>query len=194
MNGTSPKYQRTHEELKKQALDLFLNKGYEASSIQEITKKTGLSVGAFYRHFASKEAIFAEIWDDYAGTNIEHTLNEVEKTTSLLSAMDYLLAENENFSKNEVTNKLYAIYASLAVSKKLNSFPHINQSSKKYRQMLYQLIKKYCTDFTEEEAMTTANAMHCLMNTYSMRNADAFQAFHFEKDAFRKCILTLLHL
>ncbi len=30
--------------------------------------------------------------------------------------MDYLLAENENFSKNETTNKLYAIYASLAVS------------------------------------------------------------------------------
>lgn len=47
MNGTSPKYQRTHEELKKQALDLFLSKGYEASSIQEITHKTGLSVGAF---------------------------------------------------------------------------------------------------------------------------------------------------
>ena len=164
MNGTSPKYQRTHEELKKQALDLFLSKGYEASSIQEITHKTGLSVGAFYRHFASKEA------------------------------MDYLLAENENFSKNETTNKLYAIYASLAVSQKLDTFPHINQSSKKYRQMLYQLIKKYCADFTEEEAITTANAMHCLMNTYSMRNADAFQAFHFERNAFRKCILTLLRL
>ncbi len=59
--------------IKKQALDLFLSKGYEASSIQEITHKTGLSVGAFYRHFASKEAIFAEIWDDYAGANIERT-------------------------------------------------------------------------------------------------------------------------
>lgn len=194
MNGTSTKYQRTHEELKKQALDLFLNKGYEASSIQEITQNAGLSVGAFYRHFESKETIFAEIWDEYAGTNIEQTLEEVEKASSLSSAIDYLLEENEKFSENEITNKLYAIYASLAFSKKLDSFPHLNQSSRKYRQMLYELIKKYCEGFTEKESLTTANALHCLMNTYSMRNADSLQAFHFDKDAFRKCIFTLLHL
>lgn len=191
---TSGKYQKTHENLKIQALELFLDKGYDAASIQEITQRAGLSVGAFYRHFNSKEGIFVEIWDEYTGANIERTLIEVEKRDSVEVAMDYLLQECENFSNDETTNKLYAIYASLAVSQRLDAFPHMNQSSRKYRQVLHQLIRKYNPDIPEEDAVTCANALHCLMNTYSTRNGETFQAFCFEKEAFRKCVFALLSI
>lgn len=191
---TSAKYQKTHENLKIQALKLFLDKGYEATSIQEITQKAGLSVGAFYRHFDSKEGIFVEIWDEYTGANIEKTLIEVEKRDSVEAAMDYLLQECESFSNDETTNKLYAIYASLAVSQRLDAFPHMEQSSRKYRQVLHRLIQEYNPDIEEMDAVTRANALHCLMNTYSTRNGETFQAFCFDKEAFRKCVFALLSL
>jgi AcrR family transcriptional regulator len=40
---------------------LFGEKGYFETNIHEVTGAAGLSVGAFYTHFASKEAFYAEI-------------------------------------------------------------------------------------------------------------------------------------
>ena len=37
---------------------LFIEKGYDHASLQEIIDETGLSKGAIYHHFTSKEDIF----------------------------------------------------------------------------------------------------------------------------------------
>ncbi len=37
---------------------LFIETGYDRASLQEIIDETGLSKGAIYHHFASKEDIF----------------------------------------------------------------------------------------------------------------------------------------
>lgn len=43
------------------AARLFLTKGYDKTSLQEIIEETKLSKGAIYHHFASKEEIFVRI-------------------------------------------------------------------------------------------------------------------------------------
>ena len=43
------------------AARLFLEKGYDRTSLQDIIQQTGLSKGAIYHHFSSKEAIFEAI-------------------------------------------------------------------------------------------------------------------------------------
>ncbi len=40
---------------------LFLEKGYDSTSLQDIMNETGLSKGAIYHHFSSKEEILARI-------------------------------------------------------------------------------------------------------------------------------------
>lgn len=45
------------------AIELFAKKGYEATSIQEITEHCGISKGAFYLSFKSKEELFLAIID-----------------------------------------------------------------------------------------------------------------------------------
>lgn len=42
---------------------LFIEKGYDAASLQDIIDATGLSKGAIYHHFSSKEDIFYSVCD-----------------------------------------------------------------------------------------------------------------------------------
>lgn len=59
--------QLTHRRLIDVAREVFLNQGYEATSVGDIIKASGLSRATFYAHFASKDAVLreqtTEIWD-----------------------------------------------------------------------------------------------------------------------------------
>ena len=48
----------TKERILQTALELFAHKGYEAVSVSDIAGALGLTKGALYRHFESKQAIF----------------------------------------------------------------------------------------------------------------------------------------
>ncbi len=50
----------TKEKILKQSGHLFNTQGYKATSISDITKATGLTKGAIYRHFESKAALEME--------------------------------------------------------------------------------------------------------------------------------------
>lgn len=50
---------------------LFIEKGYERASLQDIIDATGLSKGAIYHHFASKEDIFYSVCDRIGQRNAE---------------------------------------------------------------------------------------------------------------------------
>lgn len=52
------------ERIKEVALQLFLSKGYEATSLNEIIKKSGGSYSSIYDHFKNKEGLFLCIVSD----------------------------------------------------------------------------------------------------------------------------------
>jgi len=47
-----------------QAHRLFTERGFEATSIDEIAEAAGVAKGAVYHHFASKEAVFLRVLED----------------------------------------------------------------------------------------------------------------------------------
>ncbi len=49
---------QTKEFILKTAFSLFLQKNYKAVTLKEIVDKTGLSKGAFYHYYTSKEKLF----------------------------------------------------------------------------------------------------------------------------------------
>lgn len=53
------------QELMNHAVHFFSIKGFHQTSVQEIAKAAGISKGAFYKHFDSKEGIFVEILKQY---------------------------------------------------------------------------------------------------------------------------------
>jgi AcrR family transcriptional regulator len=57
-------YKAPRAEVLKTALDLFSSKGYSATKMSDIAGKVGISVGALYLRFKSKEALCLELIKD----------------------------------------------------------------------------------------------------------------------------------
>ena len=56
----------TLENIQRAALDEFLDKGFLGASLRQIVKNAGVTTGAFYGYFSSKEALFASIVEPHA--------------------------------------------------------------------------------------------------------------------------------
>lgn len=55
----------TKEHILKTAFCLFLQKSFKEVTMKEIVEKTGVSKGAFYHYFPSKESLFTEVLDTF---------------------------------------------------------------------------------------------------------------------------------
>lgn len=77
VNRFTRRKQRTRESLKRAAIELILEKGYDAVSVQDITDRADLGRGTFYVHFpegkdAGKEAvIWAALQEDFEAFEAE---------------------------------------------------------------------------------------------------------------------------
>lgn len=76
------------------ATHLFVEKGYDATSLQDIINETNLSKGAIYHHFSSKEEIFEAIFRRIGEENTtalakvrdDKSLNGLEKLRAIFKA------------------------------------------------------------------------------------------------------------
>ncbi len=59
---TIPRGELTHEEILRCAHELFLERGFNGTSMRQIAQRAGIAVGGIYNHFASKEEIFEAIF------------------------------------------------------------------------------------------------------------------------------------
>ena len=56
----------TLEKIQQAALTEFLDKGFLSASLRQIVKNAGVTTGAFYGYFSSKEALFASLVEPHA--------------------------------------------------------------------------------------------------------------------------------
>ena len=57
--------EETRSRLLLAALDSFAERGYDATGVAEICQRAGVSKGAFYHHFTSKQALFVALLDQW---------------------------------------------------------------------------------------------------------------------------------
>jgi AcrR family transcriptional regulator len=55
----------TREKIRRVALELFAEQGYEKTSLREIADRLGVTKAALYYHFKTKEAIVTSLVDDF---------------------------------------------------------------------------------------------------------------------------------
>lgn len=80
---------KTKRKIFETAMKLFADKGYDATSIEEITAMVGVAKGTLYYHFSSKEEIFKFLVEE----GVKLLTNSIEiKTEKLTSSIDKIRA------------------------------------------------------------------------------------------------------
>lgn len=97
-----------NHEIKKRELlaiaeKLFLDKGYEQTSIDDILKETGISKGGFYHYFKSKDEILSESIRNIIEESIEYLKPVVEdKTLDALEKFKLFMKKKAEFQSSKV--------------------------------------------------------------------------------------------
>lgn len=82
------------------ALKLFHEKGFNASSVQDITEDAGVPKGSFYNHYDSKEDLAAKVIDHYGRLSERHSLLTDESVAPLDRLDRYFQTLNKMVAAN----------------------------------------------------------------------------------------------
>ncbi|MTI71850.1 MAG: TetR/AcrR family transcriptional regulator [Firmicutes bacterium] len=89
------------------ALDLFYKNGYDNTSVKAIIDEVGVSKGAFYHYFSSKEEVLETIAKRYAESLVkiidkiesDNSLNGLEKMNKVISSLQEYKKEHKEYRK-----------------------------------------------------------------------------------------------
>ena len=92
------------------AIELMEKEGFDNITIADISKKAGVSVGAFYHYFNSKHDILAEIFhraDEYFSTQVVNSLSPASIPEQIVEYFDHYAKFNLT-SGVETTQQLFS--------------------------------------------------------------------------------------
>lgn len=184
------KSEMTHKELLDSMVELFLEKGYEETSIKDIADAAGYSVGSFYRHWKSKQEAFMEFWDSYVSDFIRCSIENIPENCTQEEMIDYLIRRSEEYSHNEITVKLYV---SSRVLSAMYKYEGLGDWANRFTQVIYNFVKKSTGCLDERRLMTTANIIHVILDTHAMQYSTVVDP-HYDIDSsvMRDCIMDIL--
>lgn len=106
-------YEKTHELILKSAMESFLENGFRGASIRNICKDAGVTNGAFYAHFNSKDELFSAL--------VSEKLRVFNDTYQELSEMNIESAEDVvrifEMSYGSIETLIHYVYAERDVFK-----------------------------------------------------------------------------
>lgn len=154
------KMTKVREKLLNTALELFLDKGYDNTTVNEIIKKSKTSKGSFYHHFRGKEELlfcvaykFDEVYDDWLKTE--------DSTKSALQR----LKDFNVFVCNNLENSPYKVfYSDLYGMQVRTQFErHILNPDRLY----YKLVNRLFKEAIENGEITTNRSYSELGKLYT---------------------------
>ena len=132
MKGMNVKLNKTKRKIFETSMKLFAEKGYDATSIEEITATVGVEKGTLYYHFSSKEEILNFL---------------IEEGIKLLqNSVDIKTAKHNNYIDKIkaivlIQIKIVAKYENI-ITILLSQFWGTKERNKKCQDLIYQYIGK----------------------------------------------------
>lgn len=115
-----------HKMIIDKSVELFAEKGYHATSVQEIAEKCGIAKGSFYNYFKSKEELLVSIFKYYYEA-LTDSLLDLELDASLSSKDKFLrqiTVHIEHVTGNTNLIKMMMQEQMIHISKELDRFLH----------------------------------------------------------------------
>jgi AcrR family transcriptional regulator len=131
--------EETKAKIEKAALDEFMEKGFANASLRQIVKNAGLTTGAFYKYFPTKEDLFASLVEPYANkiySIYDVTLQNFQTLSS--SEQQNAMTRVSTDSITQMLNYIYEHYDNFklllckADGTEFTSFIHKTQSTLKF--------------------------------------------------------------
>lgn len=125
MQNTKPKTKKSVDRLSKiikAGLKVFLEKGFEATSLNEVIEKSGGSLSTIYNYFYNKESFFKAVMD--------------ENSKIFRRKFEYKLKLNDSTDIREYLTKFGEIYLNIMFNPKIIKF---------YRLMLSDILRDNIT-------------------------------------------------
>ncbi|MBD8006296.1 TetR/AcrR family transcriptional regulator [Bacillus norwichensis] len=97
------------------ALELFADQGFKATSVQQITEHCGISKGAFYLSFKSKDELILELFDHFSMqdlSEIDYLVKNSETKTLLYDfylAMFHSSQQHSDFAKIFIKEQMHTL-------------------------------------------------------------------------------------
>ena len=181
------KTERTHQEFLKAARFLFLEQGFDNTSIADIVERAGYSTGAFYRHYKTKSDILQELWSDFVEQYIQDSIAGAKNTKTLEEAIDYLILRSEEY----FSHPMFFCYYNASIKRVLNTGKeYIPNGAKDFTDMLYQLLLREYPNAEEKRLRTYASALHAVINAYSSSEI-LDQDFYFDEKTSREILISM---
>jgi len=103
VNKKKQQTEQTKKRIADAAKDLFVQKGYKATSIEDIVKATGCSAGNIYYHFKSKEGLFLHLIEEW---NREWEENWLAKEPLYPTTIEKLYGMAEHLANDQFNHPL----------------------------------------------------------------------------------------
>ena len=180
-------------EILSQALALFLSRGYDNVSLNDIIADAGISKGVFYHYFLSKEALLAALADQFAHqalADLDDVLND--RALNPLQRLNAFLTKGTRI-KTELAPGAWAVFGALFRPENLGLYQRVVTASELlFRPILIDIITQGVKErlFDTDDPEGVADLLQQLAsNTYSFvtriirartgqERQEALKAFH----------------
>ncbi len=148
------------------ALELFAKQGFEATSVQQITDHAGISKGAFYLSFKSKDELIIGLIDHFMLefiSDIDHAVKHYNNDKNLLN--EFYKAAFHSFQKHSDFAKIFIKEQSQTVNEELISKMH--HYDKLFDKIILGMLERL---YGEEVLHTKYDLIYCVkgfFHTYS---------------------------
>ncbi|WP_201008856.1 TetR/AcrR family transcriptional regulator [Paenibacillus glycanilyticus] len=137
MNKKQQQTEHTKRKIADAARNLFVQKGYKATSIEDIVKATGCSAGNIYYHFKSKEGLFLHLIDDW---NTEWEETWLAKEPQYKTTIDKLYGMAEHLAHDQLNHPL---------TKAVDEFFNNAEKNPEVEERINEMVKGYI-DFNRD--------------------------------------------
>ena len=135
------------------ARNCFVEKGYESTSMQDISRTSGLSKGGIYFHFESKMQVFLSLVDDEYDFSMSY-LQEIANQPGPIPEKLLILAQHflENFSSLQDRAKFFLIMSEVAIRE-----PAVREKLLELQEVYIVFLTKFLEDGMERGEIRRTN-------------------------------------
>ena len=170
MARTAENYPVKRIELLKIAEQVFMTKGYNETNISDILEVAGISKGAFYHYFKSKEELLEASIDSLMDDAIDFLMPAVEN--SKLSAMDKFEKFMRDKTVFQSSKKEYAVLLGKLMQADVFQYKYVLKSSTRLVPLLARIIEQGINegDFKVSYPLETAEIIIRTVNSIPNSN------------------------